>query len=232
MVSKSCTAPLTAASFFQDAPWLDIPVQRCAEILIEPLYPHGGLLGGSPTEGGAKMSKLAALAAARKKKENERGNDSSSKPSTNSIALLDKLGGGRKVNDKAQDGLGQPKDHNDASRKSLIEPVTSSRNRTYPMRKHRSPSPPASSKEESRKPPEEDRILLSLPRAIAATPSSFARTMFGVSADTGNLCNEISQLTLFNLPYEAEMNVTESSAFAGPGPDDVVKNAQNSKGLA
>lgn len=232
IASNLCTAPLTAAAFFKDAPWLDVPVHRRAEILIEPLYPRGRLLGGSSTEGGGKMSKLAALAAARKKKENEKGNDISSKPSTNSVALLDKLGGGRKVESKGQDGLSQPQDHSDAPAKTLVGPVPSPRNRTYPTRKRRSLSPPASPKEQIQKPPEKDPSPPQSPKNFAAAPSTFARTMFGSSVDSADLCTENSQFTLFNLPHESEVNTTEPSAFAGPSPDDIVTSAQNSKGRA
>ena len=232
MASNSCTTPLTAAAFFKDAPWLDIPVHRRGEILIEPLYPRGGLLGGSSTEGGGKMSKLAALAAARKKKENDKGNDGGTKPSTNSVALLDKLAGGRKVNNKMQDGLRQSKDHNDAPATSMTEPVPLAGNQTYPIRKRRSPSPPPISKEEVQEPPEEDHSPSLLSKKIAATPSTFARTMFGASTDTGDSCAKASGLALFSLPYESEVKITESSAFAGPSPDDIVTNAQNSKGVA
>lgn len=232
VASNPCTAPLTAAAFFRDAPWLDVPVHRRAKILIEPLYPRGRLLGGSSAEGGGKLSKLAALAAARKKKENDKGNDSSTKSSTNSVALLDKLGGGRKVNSKAQDSMSQPKDHSDAPGKSLVEPYTSPRNRAYPIRKHRSPSPPALSKEEIQKPPEEYPSPVHLPETIAATPSSFAKTMFGASVDTEDPCTKTFQGALFSLPYGAEIKLTEFSAFAGPSPDDIVTNARNSKGRA
>lgn len=232
MATNSCTSPLTAAAFFKDAPWLGIPANRRAEILIEPLYPRVGLLGGASTDGGGKVSKLAALAAARKKKENEKSNDASSKPSTSSVALLDRLGGGRRVNNKAQDGLVQSKDHGDALATIMDESMPSARNRTYPMRKRRSPSPSPSSKEEAQEPPEDDHSPPQLPKPVAATPSSFARTMLGASAETGDPYAEISQLTMFKLPYEAEMNITESSAFAGPSPDDIVTNAQNWKGLA
>lgn len=231
VASNSCTAPLTAAAFFKDAPWLDVPVHRCAEILIEPLYPRGRLLGGSSVEGSGKISKLAALAAARKKKENDKSNDSDSKPATKSVALLDKLSGGSNVNKKAQNSLRQPGHHSDAPVKSSVEPVTSPRNRAYPTRKNRSPSPLALSREEIRKPPEEALSPPHLPETIAAIPSAFAKTMFGVSADTEDPCVKTSQRA-FNLPYEAEVNITETSAFAGPSPDDIVTNAQNSKGLA
>ncbi|KAJ5634554.1 HBS1-like protein [Penicillium herquei] len=60
------TSHFSAAEFFRDCPWLNVPAHRKAEILVEPLYPRLGLLGGAPEV--KKGSKLAALAAARKAK--------------------------------------------------------------------------------------------------------------------------------------------------------------------
>ncbi|PGH27701.1 translation elongation factor Tu [Polytolypa hystricis UAMH7299] len=104
--SCSAAASFSAVDFFKDSPWLNIPAHRRAEILVEPLYPRLGLLGGAP-EGGGKMSKLAALAAARKKRESEKkmanGSPSSAEspsqtpeeePRSTSISLLDRLGSG------------------------------------------------------------------------------------------------------------------------------------------
>lgn len=58
----------TTVSFFADMPWMNIPEHRRA-VFVAPPRPRGGLLGGS--SGGAKMSKLQALAVARKKKTQE-----------------------------------------------------------------------------------------------------------------------------------------------------------------
>lgn len=67
--STQILPPESARDFFFDCPWLAIPEHRQAEIIIQPIYPRGGLLGGSSRP--AKMSKLAALAAKRRQKENE-----------------------------------------------------------------------------------------------------------------------------------------------------------------
>src|ERR1700709_1407075 len=64
-----CSKPFSFAEFFKDSPWLNIPPER-QTIFLAPLYPRGGLLGGS-SDGTPKMSKLQALAAARKKKAQE-----------------------------------------------------------------------------------------------------------------------------------------------------------------
>ncbi|AEO58793.1 hypothetical protein MYCTH_2306388 [Thermothelomyces thermophilus ATCC 42464] len=57
------------SSLFWDMPWGNVPKER-QTILVPPLAPRGGLLGGSG--GPPKMSKLQALAAARKKKAEEK----------------------------------------------------------------------------------------------------------------------------------------------------------------
>ena len=80
------TAHFSAADFFRDCPWLNIPSHRKSEILIEPLYPRLGLLGGAPENGG-KLSKLAALAAARKKKEGEKAPSLSETPTPSTPKL-------------------------------------------------------------------------------------------------------------------------------------------------
>lgn len=89
MDKTHCNIRLSASEFFKDCPWLNIAPERRGEILVEPLYPHGGLLGGASSQGDGKPSKLAALAAARRKKENEKQPASSS---NSSVAILDRLG--------------------------------------------------------------------------------------------------------------------------------------------
>ncbi|OJD10113.1 translation elongation factor Tu, partial [Emergomyces pasteurianus Ep9510] len=104
--------PFSAADFFKDSPWLNVPTYRKADILIEPLYAPLGLLGGAPEVSG-KVSKLATLAA-RKRKDSERkaaagaiggsagtGNEASSPPSSNGqrseqVSLLERLAVGGK----------------------------------------------------------------------------------------------------------------------------------------
>ncbi|OAX78671.1 translation elongation factor Tu [Emergomyces africanus] len=111
----TCPEPFSAADFFKDSPWLNVPASRKADILIEPLYPPLGLLGGAPEPSG-KVSKLAALAA-RKRKDGERramaadaisgstgaaGNEASSSPPASDgqrgqhVSLLERLAVGGK----------------------------------------------------------------------------------------------------------------------------------------
>lgn len=234
-----CSARLSAADFFKDCPWLDVPKERQGEILIEPLYPRGGLLGGSSSQGNGKPSKLAALAAARRQKENGKPSEGDM---NSSVALLDKLG--RKGAPPApsrlisgQDKVPVPKD--------VPPPSTSPAGRKYPSQR-RANAGEAGSKSKS--------IELESPKLVAqdpgksyeppfvpaAAPSAFARTVFGLptapkpNTDHSFLPNELSHGShkiSYSLPYRSMMDA-ESNAFTGPSPDDVVLKAQNSKGPA
>ena len=227
----SCPTPFKAADYFRDSPWLDVPMNRRAEIIIEPLYPRGRLLGGSSSGGSQKVSKLAALAAARKKKEN--AETTSKQQSSTSVALLDKLGGNRKPNESLSKRSTMV-DHK-------LEPSTSSgeahplgmQARKYPTRKRKSPSPPPI----DQAPVEEDPDSIDVkPRSIApivGSPSLFARTMLGSSSSFQEHARKdpVSFASVFSPVYASEVNPTKSNPFAGPSPDDIVASAQNSKGL-
>ena len=80
------------AGFWNDAPWGAISRDREAKIVIEPINPRGGLLGGS---GGGKTSKLAALAKARKaaaeKKQQESSAGNAGREEKSAVGLLSKL---------------------------------------------------------------------------------------------------------------------------------------------
>ncbi|KAL4788319.1 P-loop containing nucleoside triphosphate hydrolase protein [Aspergillus varians] len=222
----------SAAEFFRDSPWLNIPAHRKADILIEPLYPRLGLLGGAPENGGGKMSKLAALAAARKKKE---GNKAPT-PST---------GGG---SDGTQPSVVESK----GAQLSLRERLAISGKQTKlaesppSLQRLGKGSRPGRSLSPKKSPPEEKTP--SIPAAedpvkdvptseedkeqstinIRAPPSTFAVTIVG--DDIRPKMPEPSNLYTNNLDlikiYGEDL--TEPFDFAGPSPDDVVLNAQNS----
>ncbi|MCJ1282445.1 Hsp70 suppressor, GTPase facilitates ribosomal subunit dissociation [Xylographa opegraphella] len=227
--ADSCTQAFSARDFFKDCPWLEIPLERQAVILIEPLYPRGRLLGGSG-ETAPKVSKLAALAAARKKRENEKLNGLDSTPVTSSTALLDKL----KIGDQNEESKriigetnarsGRTARFNLSHTASTSQPTTKE-GRKYPAKNPIAPpeeGPPPQSEEAST--PVED--IPESPPAHLASPSIFARTMFGSTRTPIPLTNP----SVFFNPYT--LNITESDPFAGPSPDDVVANAQNSsKGM-
>lgn len=231
--SAPCCTKYSAAEFFKDSPWLRIPEDRRGEIVIEPLYPRGGLLGGSSSAGGPKVSKLAALAAARKKKEsNDRSGDSTQNLTT-SVALLDKLGGKTNASKVGEESTLKRK----TSSSGTTPSVKSERleDRKYPIRKRKSSSPPAHTQENisdlkgsGNIPPKSE----SPPAPVtvpSASPSTFAQTIIGSSTETQRTSINILESSSFIVPLEFASN-TKSDPFAGPSPDDIVIKAQNSKG--
>ena len=215
------------SNFFNDAPWCNIPPDRQGEILIEPLYPLGRLMGGSSFQGDAKVSKLAALAAARRKKENAR---SRSGTVTSSVALLDKLGS--KMSLETANGLAV------APKTAIVRPLSSVQADTsktpwkYPVRERDvSNSNPAKDAITILSEKKRDPEPLSIPIAL---PSAFARTILGESFERGPTSSQHdSSCDLFHSPYRFPFHVADAKtdAFAGPSPDDVVLKAQTSKGL-
>ena len=234
------SARFSAAEFFQDCPWLNVPQERRGEILLEPLYPRGRLCGGSSSQSTGKPSKLATLAAARRNKENEKTVESDS---NSSVALLDRLR--RKVPSSAPNTVAI------ASREELPLPTVASPSssspaaRKYTTRRHRSADKGKSENSKSEleipKPTEADPEQSSKLSAIpAALPSAFAQTMFGMPVATNREIGHASphkdplhrsHVLDYALPHHS-MKDTESIAFTGPSPDDVVLKAQSSKGPA
>ena len=220
---KACTAECSVADFFKDSPWLNIPQERCGEILIEPLYPRGGLLGGTSKPAGAPKSKLAALAAARKQKENSKPEDAQNAPT--SVALLDKLGAkSRARKPDPQFGL--------SSSDSQVIPAEQEKTkqaRQYPHRK--SLSAEAEPTEQLTEPssmatddlPSSDGDSKPEQSPVAA-PSVFARIIFGPSAELLTPAHESANTHMSkSLEYHAEFD------FTVPSPDDVVIKAQSTK---
>ena len=212
---------ITFRSFFADSPWLNIPIHRQARISVEPLYPRGGLHGGSSKEA-PKPSKLAALAAARKKKASE-SLTSDPKPSNNPVALLDKLGKSR-IKENNSPRVSVEKVAADARQTPSILQL-----RRQPPRKDIQKSEPEEVPEslEPSLPAEKPQDDYQLARAA---PSSFATTMLGPNrAET-----PASAIKAYYNPFQSscDMSAANSNPFAGPSPDDIVSNAQSaSKGL-
>lgn len=178
--------------------------------MIEPVRPSLRMLGGSAPAG--KPSKLAALAAARKKKEAEASENQ--KPA-GTASLLDRLGqksATPKVETPSLEGL------------KISE-------KTYPVRKRKSPSPPPPVEErrpsapEKQEPVDEPKPMQNLRTA----PSIFARTMIGARQDSKGLSSDFSH-NLQSALYGSSYDHTEANPFSGPSPDDVVTQAQ-AKGL-
>ncbi|KAK3175119.1 hypothetical protein OEA41_002365 [Lepraria neglecta] len=215
-----------ATDFFKDSPWLNILKERCGEILIEPLYPRGGLLGGSSKQDGAPKSKLAALAAARKKKENQILEDGQN--ATSSVALLDKLGAKSrrsKADTRSSSSSLNPQSVPSGQPKNI-------QTRKYPIRKPQnedvSPAEPSAEAAPAAPGPLPSSELEVKPEVTpAATPSVFARTIFGTPAKS----HEPVFQSADSYVSQASESHTEFN-FAGPSPDDIVTKAQNTKGSA
>ncbi|EEA28229.1 hypothetical protein EYB25_000829 [Talaromyces marneffei] len=221
-----CAVHFSAADFFRDTPWLNVPQHRRAEIFVEPLYPRLGLLGGASQEG--KMSKLAALAAARKKKTAE-------KPSTTEGQLPNQA-----------DEKPTPRSLSERLAMSGSKPSTKSRGLSALSKERRTANlknPPIISKPEdkfARKPSvNEEKVNQATEKQqleevadLRAYPSTFAATIIGNGAhpttpEPGHLLS-----SSFDVMHIYQQDVTEAFDFSGPSPDDIVFNAQSaSKGL-
>jgi elongation factor 1 alpha-like protein len=241
-VASSPSSHFSAKDFFRDSPWLNVPAHRKGEILIEPLYPRLGLLGGAPESGG-KVSKLAALAAARKKKETDKA--ASGAPTTPgepgtpdrtptvesklaSLSLRERLAGNGKAQKPSESGQlprtlrrGTPSESPLAQKKLSPEPSKAKSPEMIPGEP--TTRKPCAGEEETERPK----------ASIRAPPSTFASTIVG--ANTRPQITEPSHLysSTVDLMQIYGQDLTEPFDFAGPSPDDVVLNAQSSaKGLA
>ncbi|RPB29514.1 hypothetical protein L211DRAFT_799898 [Terfezia boudieri ATCC MYA-4762] len=235
--------------FWDDAPWGAISSDRRANIVIEPIHPRGGLLGGS---GVGKTSKLAALAKARKaaaeKKQQESSAGNVGKEEKGAVGLLSKLA--EKKGPVSPTTLNSPvaavspvQALDDAistlpaaTEVSAIEPTATA-----------SPALPPTVKKVA----EQIRLACDLPTAAdytntkpgekieveeavqpfvvtpRASPSSFAVSMFGERI-VKPYAEKITNATLFY--YSATVNAppaASSNAFAEPSPDDKVLAAQS-----
>ncbi|KAK7517896.1 uncharacterized protein IWZ02DRAFT_489218 [Phyllosticta citriasiana] len=202
------------ANFFDDTPWLNVPINRRGTLTPARTLPRMGLLGGS--------SKIAALAAARRKKQEEARSNSAASPAEDArqqtgraVALLDSLS--NKASSGSQKNQGQA---STGTSQESAAPKPNAQARLYPRRK-RSPSPvkpepvPEAPKVETKK------RKASLPD-IRAGPSVFAKTMFG-STPRGQLRGGET----FSLPFKRIMpQDAQTDPFAGPSPDDEVLNKQ------
>ena len=189
-------------------------------------------MGGSPSPGSSKVSKLAALAAARRTKENARPASSSV---ANSVALLDKLGS-REPQDSPKDvaaTLGPPAATNGMSAKLSSQKAF----RRYPVRKRENPVAQTGKNTVGAIEPtfcEETATGYSDPVLIPiSSPSAFAVTVFGKGSGRkqtlGQYQERCDHMHLsFNFPIIR--GDAETNAFAGPSPDDIVLKAQTAKG--
>lgn len=244
------TAHFSAAEFFRDSPWLNVPSHRKADILVEPLYPRMGLLGGAQ-EGGGKVSKLAALAAARKKKEEEKTPSGTSTPAAATTPSADDnapgtpatKGGPLSLRERlAGNGKPQKSSEGVSTLRSLGKgsPAPSSLQKKLSIEPSKSPAPAepepktaVEAENQTKQEPVDAKEKEEQPEVnIRAPPSSFASTIVGDS--TRPKMTEPSHLysNTVDLMKIYGQDHTKSFDFAGPSPDDVVANAQSSaKGL-
>ncbi|KAK6957074.1 hypothetical protein Daesc_002359 [Daldinia eschscholtzii] len=214
------TQHVSFADFFSDMPWLNIPKDR-ETTFIMPSQPRGGLLGGAGETG--KVSKLQALAAARKKKAEEKRSDEKqlqdttrklSHLSTTSIQPESTKENIRPVPEIPRETTGLPGINiTSLSQRTESEFPTAAENKLRGKPEEISPRQTNS--------PE---LTEPLPAAVpfeAATPSPFARTLFG----SMNSPPKPPPRT-YPFPY---LNLTSSvtDAFSAPSPDDIVLAAQS-----
>lgn len=197
------------AEFFKDTPWLGVPPERQG-VFIAPLYPRGGLLGGS-SDGAPKVSKLQALAAARKKKAQEQ-------KSNGTLGV-----------EKPMSGLSLSNGRSDEPENNKPAPTSKQPPRGFPLRKRKNsdphekplkPSPQAENVSGT-----DDNVPMSAPplELDQAEPSAFANTMF----NSRGRSPPSRPVNLFTLPYAASPTPITTNPFAGPSPDDVVIAAQS-----
>jgi elongation factor 1 alpha-like protein len=211
-LADTCTSSGIPMGFWDDMRWLNVPADR-QTIFLEPLYPRGGLLGGSP-DAAPKMSKLQALAAARKKKAQEQKNSTGPEDVDKPMADLS-------ISQAIEDLATQPVQRPTAS-------TAKESPRTYPVRKrknsdpHQKTSQPAQPEVPTSVEPVQ--LHIPLPSIEQAKPSAFASIMFGSTEPNQS---RHSTSSLFTLPYLANTSMNSTDAFAGPSPDDIVLAAQS-----
>ncbi|KAL2428447.1 HBS1-like protein [Exophiala dermatitidis] len=208
--STTCSSPFSAAEFFKDCPWLGVPEHRKADIIIEPLYPRLGLLGGAST--GGKMSKLAALAAKRKQEKSARSSESATTDSADSqddyATRLNKL----RISDTNKP---KPQAHRQAE-----ETVTNDSKPTSSESQAPTSDSHTTSANESEVAASSDPSISVAP-AIRGRPSAFASIMTSHDPSVRLSAPPPDLITV--------EEVAKSFDFAEPSPDDVVTRAQNPK---
>lgn len=253
-----CATPFTAKEFFRDCPWLRIPADREAEILIEPLYPRLGLLGGSSSAGdGGKMSKLAALAAKRRQKENEKIGSPAS-PARETAASdtdayktsLDRLRGqtyavSTPKEPKSRIALNTRDKPVPQGAPTAMKPFPPSMSHPepstlsdvlIPATERSSATDKLPAKVESFDPqlhPHENRLGESPSQSLQAVPSSFAKVLIQDNEEDIQLTRGAVPNLDWNLYVNGlDENRTDIFDFSGPSPDDFVLNAQKGTNLS
>jgi elongation factor 1 alpha-like protein len=214
-MNQRCRQHFSFADFFHDMPWLETPQDRQSNF-IEPLYPRGGLLGGSGAS--PKMSKLQQLAAERKRKADEqkakeKNKNNVKQPVHETTEKLSKLSVGSDDKKKVL----SPTPTNNI-------PATDLAVRTVPTKRKtgdvvQPDAPPAEYPIQAEQKP---HGAIAFPEPAA--PSDFAQALLG-SAPPAHA------IRTYSLPYMA-FTSSVADAFSGPSPDDVVLTAQAKGSLA
>lgn len=210
-VSKACSGTFSFAKFFEDSPWLKVPSERQA-IFIAPLYPRGGLLGGS-SDGASKMSKLQVLAAARKKKKAEEQKSQGLSEVEKPMASL-----------RIKEEVSTTKPATGTASSISAGKISS---RGFPLRKRKdsnehekAPKGPQPKSDPRLSQPE---LPQDIPTVDQAEPSAFANTVFSSPSQA----TRPRQDNLFTLTFASDATPTAANPFAGPSPDDIVIAAQS-----
>ncbi|KAK2744279.1 Hsp70 suppressor, GTPase facilitates ribosomal subunit dissociation [Myotisia sp. PD_48] len=232
-----CPSPISAREFFRDSPWLNVPPERRAVILIEPLYPKLGLLGGASSDGPGKMSKLAALAAARRKKESEKRQSESttgSESSSGNIPVdgqepskpmsirerLAKVGGSKPPSSEPRAG------YLALRRKDRVQTASPEPNSiASPDQQQRTGL--SKLREPSKRSLEELAPVYPEAKHLKAEPSLFASIIVGKKRVPNAATVTGQQEALYNLLDFVVPDITEVYNFTGPSPDDIVLKAQS-----
>lgn len=222
-----------AVDFFRDCPWLKIPTHHRGEIIVEPLLPPGGLAGGSSSgEGKGKVSKLAALAAARKKKEERNCEEDkelqeyTERASYGAVGLLDRLSNSRirrPLKDEGSSVNISSELKNDRLHREILT-------RGYISRKERAQAVQLDLEAIEALENSDNEAKISIEIDLKAHPSAFATIITGEPSHHTVLGSGTPVGGPITIPYLAELNETEYTAFIGPSPDDVVTSAQRGKG--
>lgn len=203
-------------AFFDDTPWLRVPLWRQGGIGIEPSIYPSGLLGGSSTAGKGKISKLQALAAARQKKDAERTNRSSE-----GLNPAEDRGGSSTsfpAPSRRVKGVSQP----DSEEVRHLQ-----RNRSIAKRES-IPSDFAEILEAVG--PTKATSSTSRHIDLSGMPSAFATAILGPSTNGFPSHPADVVCDIHSVLYNTRYNAAENGAFLGPSPDDVVIAAQTNKG--
>ena len=220
--SVTFARPLSASDYFRGISWRvdEIPTSQLSNMIPNPDYPRGRLLGGS-----SKPSKLAALAAARKKKEEEKRTEASSPESAQSdrvVALLDRL----------------------SVKKENESPLASSTKRAkfIPSRQKEQNQQATDASTEISSMEQVPTIAQQMPIPVAdirALPSMFAKAICKQPTVDESPITVMSRSShrqqwsiAFSLPYIHNPSFIEMNPFAGPSPDDIVLQAQSKGSLA